>query len=135
LSAAGFHGPEIDRALDDLERVGLVEDRRFARELVRDQAARRLAGDRAIRSALREKGVASSVADEALAASGDERERARALAGRRAARLAGLAPDAAYRRLLGVLVRRGYGAAMAAEACREALAEVFGDDAVRDDSS
>jgi regulatory protein len=125
LRQAGFESGEIDQALSDLAEVGLVEDSRFARELVRDQATRRLAGDRAIRNALREKGVAAEVAEGALEEAGDEGERARDLAGRRALRMGGLPPEAAYRRLYGLLLRRGFPPDLASEACREALAESF----------
>jgi regulatory protein len=125
LRQAGYEAEEIDQALADLTRAGLIEDARFARELVRDQATRRLAGDRAIRNALREKGVAADLAEEALREAGEESERARDLAARRAIRMKGLAPDAAYRRLYGMLLRRGFSPRMASEACREALAEAF----------
>jgi regulatory protein len=125
LRAAGFTDPEVEQALEDLERVGLVDDARFAREAVRDQATRRLAGDGAIRSALREKGVDHATAEMALAGAVDEGERARTLAVRRAARMMGLGPDAAARRLYGMLLRRGYDHSVAGEACRAALEEVF----------
>jgi regulatory protein len=125
LRQAGYEVEEIDQALAGLTQAGLIEDSRFARELVRDQATRRLAGDRAIRNALREKGVAADVAEAALGEAGEESQRARDLAARRAIRLKGLAPDAAYRRLYGLLVRRGFSPRMASEACREALAETF----------
>lgn len=125
LRQAGFAQEEIDEAIADLTEVGLIEDVRFARELVRDQASRRLAGDRAIRNALREKGVAADVAEGALREAGDEAGRANDLASRRAIRLSGLAPDAAHRRLYGLLVRRGFPPGVAAEATREALAAVF----------
>jgi regulatory protein len=106
--------------------VGLVDDARFAREAVLDQTNRRLAGDRAVRSALRRKGVAQAVAEEAMMGAGDEADRARELALRRVTRMVGLAPEAAARRLYGVLVRRGYGHDVAREACRAAISEAFG---------
>jgi len=121
LRQAGFDAEEICEALDDLERAGLVEDERFARELVRDQATRRLAGDRVIRNALREKGVAPEIAEAVLEETGDEAERALELASRRAARMLGLDPDAAYRRLQGLLLRRGFSYAVATEAATAAL--------------
>ena len=126
LRAAGFTDPDVEQALEDLERVGLVDDARFAREAVRDQATRRLTGDRAIRAALREKGVDQATTEMALAGAVDEGERARTLAVRRAARMMGLGPDAAARRLYGMLLRRGYDHSVAEEACRSALEEVFG---------
>jgi regulatory protein len=124
LRTAGFEEEEIQAALADLEVVGLIEDRRFAREMVRDQATRRLAGNRSIRASLLQRGVAREIVDEALEEAGEEAERAEALALRRAQRLAGLEPEAAYRRLYGLLLRRGFGPGVAREACRAALAQV-----------
>jgi regulatory protein len=122
LLRSGFDLLEVESALEELELAGLVEDGRFAREVVRDQAIRRLAGDRAIRKALREKGVASETIDRAIEEAGDETERATALAEQRATRLANLEPEAAYRRLYGLLIRRGFGPAVAREAARHGLA-------------
>jgi regulatory protein len=125
LRQAGYQPEDLERALSDLSEAGLIEDSRFAREVVRDHATRRLAGDRAIRSALRGKGVSPELAEQALGEAGDEAERARALAERRAPRLSGLPPEAAHRRLQGLLLRRGFPPAMAQEATRRALASVF----------
>jgi regulatory protein len=122
LSSAGFDPEQISAALADLERAGLIDDARFAREVVREQAGRRLLGDRAIRSALRAKGVDPADTEEAVGQIGDERERALKLAGRHALRSANLSADAAYRRIVGMLLRRGYGNATAREAAGVALA-------------
>jgi regulatory protein len=122
---AGFDEPDVDGALIDLEAAGLVEDARFAFELVRHQAGRRLAGDRAIREALRAKGVSPDVVEEAVQAAGDEAARAFELAERRARRLSHLPPESAYRRLLGLLTRRGYPFEIAREACESALREAM----------
>jgi regulatory protein len=125
LRLAGFPAEEIDEAIQDLERAGLVDDARFARAVVADRAGRRLAGDREIRMALRRGGVSEDIASVAMAAAGDESERALNLARRRAARLSGLEPATAFRRLYGLLLRRGFGSAVAQDACRVALAEVL----------
>jgi SOS response regulatory protein OraA/RecX len=98
---------------------------RFARDLVKDQATRRSAGDRAIRAALRQKGVAQDTADRALEGTVDEEARAFELAERQANRLRGVPVEAAHRRILGQLVRRGYPPGTAREATRRALAERF----------
>jgi regulatory protein len=127
LRMAGFDEDEVDRALEDLEQVGLVEDRRFADELVRDQVARRLSGNRAIRSNLLQKGVAREIVDAALEEAGGEEERARELAVRRAERLRAVEPQVAFRRLYGLLLRRGYGPGVARDASRAALQEVEGE--------
>jgi regulatory protein len=123
LARAGFQDEEIEHTLVDLERVGLVDDERFARELVKDQATRRSAGDRAIRAALRQRGVDQDTADRALEGTMDEEARAFELADRQANRLRGVPIEAAHRRILGQLMRRGYPPAMAREATRRALAE------------
>jgi regulatory protein len=133
LTAAGFEHDEIEAALHDLEEVGLVDDVRFARELVRDRAEHRLSGDRAIQAALREKGVAADLAGQALEAAGSEAERARALAAQRAPRMASLDPQAAFRRLFGLLARRGFGPGLAREASEEALRSVFSPGSIADD--
>lgn len=125
LTSSGYPREEIEAALERLEDVGLVDDERFAREIVRDQASRRLAGSRAIRATLREKGVDEAIAQASLEAAGDEAERAFELASRRAGRLTALPPEAAYSRLLGLLLRRGYSGALAREASRAALAAAF----------
>ena len=41
---AGFPPEEVEVAMSELERAGLVDDERFARELVRDQVGRRMSG-------------------------------------------------------------------------------------------
>ncbi len=123
---AGFESDDIARALVDLEAVGLIDDHRFASEVVRDQSSRRLAGDRAIRQALHAKGVAREEVDATLAEAGDESERAAALAARQADRMTSVPTEAAHRRILGLLMRRGYGYGVALEATRRALAERAG---------
>jgi regulatory protein len=125
LRQAGFEPEETEEALSDLERAGLVSDDRFAQEVVRDQAGRRMAGERVIRAALRGKGVAADVVERALVGLDDDTVRARALAARRAPRLIGLEPEAASRRLFGLLARRGFSPEVARDACREALREAF----------
>jgi regulatory protein len=121
LSGVGYGDEEVQDALAGLERAGLVDDERFAAELVRDQTTRRLAGQRAIRAALRTKGVSPQVVDRTIEALGDEEERAAQLAARKALRLTGLPPEAAYRRLFGLLTRRGYAPGLAREAAARAL--------------
>jgi regulatory protein len=126
LRMAGFEPEEIGETLIDLKRAGLIEDGRFAREMVRDQTTRRLAGDRAIRSALLLKGVPRDIADLAIEEAGAEETRASALASKAAARMAGLSGETVHRRLFSLLVRRGYGSEVAQRAVREAIAELEG---------
>jgi regulatory protein len=127
LKLAGFQAEDIAAALEDLTRAGLIDDARFARAMVADRASQRLSGDRAIRTALFQKGVSPEVAAEAMEGAGEECERALALARRRAPRLAGADPAASFRRLYGLLLRRGFGPGVARQACRAALAEALAD--------
>jgi regulatory protein len=121
LLAAGFDADDVDRTLIDLERSGLIDDERFAREVVEQQAGRRLASDRSIRQSLRQKGVGALEVDAVLGSAGEEIERAIALAERQALRLSSVDADTAYRRTFGLLLRRGYDHATAREAVMRAF--------------
>jgi regulatory protein len=91
---------------------------------VEQHAGRRLSGRRAVAAALADGRVSRDAAAAALAdidEPGAERERAHALARSRAGRLAGLPPDVAFRRLSGLLARRGYAPGLSREAARLAL--------------
>jgi regulatory protein len=138
LLGAGFGADEVRLALVDLEAVGLVDDERFAREVVRSRTDGRMDGPRAVREALRTSGVDPQLAERAMAEAdvGDreaDQARAMALAQKRASRMTGLAPETAARRLLDLLLRRGYAPDIARTAARSALAGGF--EAPPDDSA
>jgi regulatory protein len=122
LLAAGFERVEVDDVLARLQRVGLIDDRAFARQLADYQFGSRKAGARAVSAVLREKGVAPALVDEVLSeAPDDEEQRALALARSRATRMHGVDPAKAFDRLVGLLARRGYGHEVARWAARSAL--------------
>ena len=129
LARAGYPDEEIAAALIDLERVGLVDDAAFARELAAHRLRRQGHGPRAALSALLKAGVARDVAERAIeeADLGDEESRAEEVAQGRAARLAGLPPEIAHRRLLAFLLRRGFDPEASRAACARALAPPSGD--------
>lgn len=114
LERAGFDPEERAAALDELERLGYLDDRRFAAARA-EALAERGYGDEWIRHDLDAHGVGGDVALEVLA--GLEPEAARA-----AAEVGGRASD---QRLAGRLARRGFGP----EAIREALGRGFADTA------
>jgi regulatory protein len=117
LVRAGFEPGEVAVELDRLEEVGLVDDARFAAEFVEHALDRRLEGRRAVAADLSAKGVDRGLIEETLqAAAGGEADRLARLAEARVGRLRNVAPEAAYRRLVSFLVRRGHepGAARAA---------------------
>lgn len=128
LLQAGFESAEVDGELVRLERVGLIDDEAFARQLAQHAFGAGGKGRRAVASALFAKGV-----DPALGAAfieelgGDEDERALDLARSRTPRLAGLDPVKAYQRLNGLLLRRGFPPETARSAARQALSLETGD--------
>jgi regulatory protein len=102
--------------------VGLLDDERFAAEVVEHAVGVRRLGKRAIGSALASKGVDRGTIERALAlVPGQEEARAMELAVDRARHLASLPPQAAYRRLTSFLLRRGYDPAVARHAAERAL--------------
>jgi regulatory protein len=122
LKRAGFDAEEVDDVLDRLERVGLIDDDRFANQLAQHAAGVNRSGSRAIASALYAKGVARETIDRVVADAGeDEEARAQALASSSVGRLRGLPPPTAYRRLTSLLLRRGYDPDVARRAAGLAL--------------
>lgn len=122
LLTAGFDPEEVAEELQRLQDVGLVDDVRFATQYAEHAVTRRLQGARAVGAALAGKGVDRPTIERALAevADGDE-ERLDRIACQRAARLASLPRETAYRRLVSFLVRRGYDASAARGAAARAL--------------
>jgi regulatory protein len=84
LQRAGIGESEAEEVLAELERLGLLDDGRFALERAR-VLAERGKGDAAIRFDLERAGVSASLVAEALARLDPERERAERLVGRRGA--------------------------------------------------
>lgn len=82
LAAKGIDAAERRRALETLERIGYVDDERFARTRA-EQLAGRGSGDALIRHDLERRGVDGEVVEAALAALEPERERAARIADQR----------------------------------------------------
>lgn len=128
--SAGFDPQDVERALRDLQDVGLIDDERFARELARDRAVRRLEGDRLVRASLVRQGISPDLAERVLAQAAaapnglDQDERAAQLAARKAARMRGVEAEVAYRRVLGVLLRRGHPPDAARDAALRAVQDL-----------
>lgn len=119
--------------LDRLSDEGLLDDLRFARSWVQGRLAVRPSGGLRLRVELQRKGVAPEVIAQALAESvtpADERRLALEVARARFRRYRGDPPEVAYRRLAGVLQRRGFSTAAIARALRE----IFGTVAVTTDT-
>jgi regulatory protein len=129
LLRAGFEPDEVAEELQRLEEVGLVDDARFATQFAEHAVTRRLQGSRAVRAALAAKGVDRQTIEGALADMVDEDEaRLDRVASQRAARLASVPRETAYRRLVSFLVRRGYDTSSARGAAARALDAPAGDE-------
>lgn len=110
--------------LDRYHEVGLIDDAAFARAWVTSRHQSKGLARRALGSELRRRGVAAETADEALAELDEqtEAETARALVVRKLRTTSG-DPAAVMRRLVGMLARKGYPAALAYRVVKEVLAE------------
>ncbi|BCY14402.1 regulatory protein RecX [Actinoplanes sp. L3-i22] len=113
----------IAEVLDRYDEVGIIDDAAFARAWVSSRHQGRGLARRALANELRQHGVDAEVASEALEAVDDESEAeiARTLVDRKL-RTARGEPEAIFRRLVGMLARKGYPAGVAIRAVKDALA-------------
>ena len=117
--------PEVvAEVLDRLTVVGLIDDAAYAQAYVRTGVAVRRRGTRTLRSELRGRGVSDDDIDTAADEVDEDTERATALAlaSRRAPSLARFAPEVRRRRLMGMLVRRGFDSAIVSSVLSEVMA-------------
>lgn len=124
LRAKEVPDPVAAQVLDRMEEIGLVDDAGFARDWVDSRQQRRQLSRRALRQELERKGVGRDEIDDALEAvdSEDEYDAARVLAERKVRTVQGLAREVQYRRLAGVLGRRGFNGSLTARVIAEVLA-------------
>jgi regulatory protein len=108
----------IEEALEELERLGSLDDARYARQFAEDRRTLDAWGADRIERRLRSAGVAEEHVRAALAAQDAAGERDAALALLRRRLPGPPADDRARERALGVLVRKGYDLDLAYEAVR-----------------
>jgi regulatory protein len=130
LIARELDEPTVATELARLERVGLVDDRALAKELVSRLRDRKGLGRSAVAAELSRRMLPNDVIAEVLDTieTDDELETARELAVRRAGQLGSLDRATAERRLSGFLQRRGYSGDILRTVVREALAGSSGSD-------
>lgn len=124
LRRKGYPADVVATAVSRLEDEGFLDDMRFSRAWVAGRLAVRPSGAVRLRRELRQKGVPRDIIEQVLRADlseSDERARAVALARARSRRYRGESRDVAYRRLAGVLQRRGFSSGAIAAALREVL--------------
>ena len=126
LGRRGIPSDVIDRVLDRFTEVGLIDDAEYARLWVSSRHRSRGTARQSLRHELRAKGITDDDALEALEAIDDDLERARGLALVRSKlpSTGRLEPAARARRLVSMLMRRGYRQAEAVSIVKEAVAEL-----------
>jgi len=113
----------IERVLNRMADVGLVDDQAYAHMLVRTKREGSGMAVRGLRHELRKKGVPDDMAEAAVEGvePEQEREQAEALVAARLPRLLGLERDVQMRRLGGLLARKGYPAGLSFAVIKDAL--------------
>jgi len=122
LAARGWPAAVIDRALERARVERLVDDAAMAAALVAERRAKGHAVAR-IRRDLRDRGFEDTTLDVALGSAEQEDPEAAAFAVARdkAQQVTGLAAEAAFWRVVGQVVRRGYPEGLARKVAREAV--------------
>jgi regulatory protein len=124
LKGLGVDAPTVDEIVDEFSRRGYLDDAVLAEQLVTSGVARKGQGRVALARALAQRGIPRDVIDTALdELPDDDAERALEFARTKARSMARLDPDAALRRLIGQLARRGYNGGIAMTAAKTALRE------------
>lgn len=116
--------PEVvDELLERYEEVGLVDDQAFAEAWASSRQGNKLLSRSAVKRELAAKGVDRDVIDEATAQIDHETEldAATTLASRKARSMGALPREVAYRRLAGMLARKGYGPGVITPVLRSVL--------------
>lgn len=115
--------PAAAEVLDRFEEVGLVDDAAFAESWVRSRQSRRHLSKRVLRQELVRKGVGRDEIDNALeqVGSDDEYAAAEELAAKKLRTMSGLDRAVQYRRIAGVLGRRGFGPGTISQVLTEVL--------------
>jgi len=123
LQGRDFDDDSVAEQIERLERVGLVDDRALAQNLVGTLQERKGLGRSAIAAELTRRLLAPAAIAYALELvdTGDEIGRARELAIKRARQLRGYDHETAVRRLSGYLARRGYSGSTVRAAVDQAL--------------
>ena len=120
LLEAEFPQASVDTVIADLVESGLIDDRRFAEEWVRQRRTRRGKSRRVLREELRRKGVSSADCDHALAEVSDDDERQLT---RRVAEDRAKEKYAHLRRIAAALARRGFPAGMSQRIAHDVVEE------------
>ncbi|HWC13376.1 MAG TPA: regulatory protein RecX [Actinomycetota bacterium] len=122
LSMAGFEELVVDRAVERLIELRLIDDAAFAQQWVSERALGRGRAGEALVAELIEKGIEREAAEEAVAAAGiDEVAQAAEVAARFVSKVGDKPLERQAEALLGRLLRRGFSHEIAHDAVRAVL--------------
>jgi regulatory protein len=131
LRGKGLAAEAVEQALDDLERVGYIDDEDYARERLDGLLRKSKRGQMALVHALIKDGLDRDLAERIVAErlAGEDLGRwALEVAAERVERLRDVEPETARRRLYGYLKRRGFTDAQTLTAVDEAMASLHEQD-------
>ncbi|HEY3374139.1 MAG TPA: RecX family transcriptional regulator [Candidatus Aquicultor sp.] len=126
LVKAGFSPELADEAVNELKRLGYLDDDDFAQNWMKSRLGAKLYGPRRIKQELRQKGVADELITEKLeelSTPEDEYDRALKLAQSKLTSYRNLPADVVFRRLSQFLLRRGYSSSVAYDVSKTVLRE------------
>lgn len=125
LRRRGIDDEIAAEVLDRYSDVGMIDDVAFARAWVSTRHHGRGLARRALATELRQRGVEPDAVADALTEVDGETEvaTARALVERKLRLASGGDPEALFRRLVGMLARKGYSAGLSIRVVKQALAE------------
>jgi regulatory protein len=123
LRRRGIPDEDAAAVLERYDEVGMIDDAAFARAWVTTRHHGRGLARGALARELRQRGVDAEAIAPALGEvdDGAEAAMARDLVARRLRSMANVPPEAAFRRLVGMLARKGYPAGLAVRTVRDAL--------------
>lgn len=126
LARKGFERTAVEAVVADLAELGLLDDRKFARDWIENRQHFRPTGVIRLRQELFVKGIDREIADQAVREyknDADEFPAALDLARRKQKLFRKLDADTAKRRLAGFLARRGYESSIVSKVLKELLKE------------
>jgi regulatory protein len=124
LKGKGVEPDVMDKVVERLTEVGLLDDRAFARYWLENRSDFRPRGERALRMELRQKGVPDDIIAEALSEEHSEDDSANRAAMTQARKIHTSDPREFRRKLEAHLVRRGFSYDIAREAAARAWSEL-----------
>lgn len=124
VRARAIDSASIEELIDSFRRRGYLDDQALAEQLVHTGVQRKGQGRQALVRVLAKRGIPRDIASAVISGMpDDDADRALEFARQKARSLDQVDHDAALRRVVGALSRRGYPGSQALAAAREALAE------------